>query len=133
MRFRSALLLTPISLASLACSPPSRPAETAATTLRAETVRVRIDPTVVGARFVPIDVSDDAALGVEPGGGARSIAAGVRVVSLPGGGVLAAEDRLPGARWDVVALPERIGGGFLFRIEDRSIWRAEKWLAPVSS
>ena len=130
MRF-CGVALTAISLASLACAPPSRPPETAATTLHAETVRLGLDPTVAGAHFVPIDVSEDTSLGVEPGGGARSIAAGVRVVALPGGGVMAARDRLPGAHWDVVALPERVGGGFLFKIEERSVWRAEKWLAPA--
>ena len=129
MRF-CGVALTAISLASLACAPPSRPPETAATTLHAETVRLGLDPTVAGARFVPIDVLRGVPFGAEPGGGVRSIAAGVRVVALPGG-VLTAAERLPGTRWEVVALPDRLGGGFLFEIEHRSIWRADRWLGPA--
>ena len=70
---------------------------------------------------------------MEPGGGARSIAAGVRVVTLPGGAVLTSDDRLPMALDAplVVPLPERLGGGFLIKVEDRTIWRAEKWLGPA--
>jgi hypothetical protein len=132
MRFRDALLrLAPLApLAALGCTPSPRPAETAPTTIHIDPVGVASDP-VARARFVPIDVPAHASFGLEPGGGARSIAAGVRVVKLPGGGVLTAEERLPGARWDVLVLPDRLGGGFLFRVDDRSIWRAEKWLGPA--
>jgi hypothetical protein len=68
---------------------------------------------------------------MEPGGGVRSIAAGVRVVAAPGGTVAASSDRLPGAKWAVIPLAERLGGGFLFVVDDRSLWRADKWLAPA--
>jgi hypothetical protein len=134
MRFQEALLplLTLAPLTSLGCAPPLRPADAAPTVIHIDRDMRGGDPPVLPlARFVPIDVPPNASFGIEPGGGARSIAAGVRVVSLPGGGVVTAAERLPGAHWDVIALPERLGGGFLFRIDDKSLWRAEKWLGPA--
>jgi len=90
----------------------------------------RADPTVMGAHLVPQAIDEDKSLGAEPGGGVRLIAAGVRVVSLPNGAVLAAEDRLPQAPSATQQLPERLGGGFLF-VLGNVVWRAERWLAPA--
>jgi hypothetical protein len=146
MRFRGFLLSAALPLAAggaagtaacgvVGCAPAVRPGAVGGggpASLRADpTRRVRIEPLAPGARVVPIEVAENRSLGVEPGGGTRSIAAGVRVVSLLGGAVAAADDKLPGAKWDALALPDRLGGGFLFKIEDRTVWRAEKWLGPA--
>jgi hypothetical protein len=146
MQFRGVLLSAAFSVLAAgalgACAPfvaserSPRAGEGSGATLRADPMRrVRSEPAPPGARVVPAALvgSSSAAvgLGVEPGGGSRSIAAGVRIVSLLGGAVAVADDKLPGAKWDPVALPERLGGGFLFKVEERAIWRAEKWLAPA--
>jgi hypothetical protein len=108
------------------------------------TSHLPVDPTVHEVRFVPIaPPSGDRAsssltgagpeLGVDAGGGIRSIEDGVRVLSLPGGGVLTSADRLPMAI-DVpvvTPLPERLGGGFLFVVDATHVWRSEGWLAPA--
>jgi hypothetical protein len=82
------------------------------------------------ARLVPLEVHEDVAYGVEPGGGRRGLEAGVRVVSMPGGAILVADDRLPSPPTITLALPARLGGGFLFVI-GTVVWRAERWLAPA--
>jgi hypothetical protein len=88
------------------------------------------DPAAESARFVPV-VTPRETLGAEPGGGVRAIENGVRVVALPGGAILAASDRFPGPPTQVLALPERLGGGFLFVVGGTTIWRAERWLGPA--
>jgi hypothetical protein len=68
--------------------------------------------------------------GIEPGGGVRSIVGGVRVLSMPDGAMMAATDRLPATPSCVIALPERLGGGFLFAI-GAHLWRAPAWLGTA--
>ncbi len=89
------------------------------------------DPTVRPARLVPEDVDDTTTFGAEPSGGVRLLAGGLRVVSAPQGALVAATDRLPQAPQITTALPERLGGGFLF-VLGTTVWRADKWLAPAS-
>jgi hypothetical protein len=101
--------------------------------LHAPGVRAKADPTVQGARLVPEVVEEEKTYGVEPGGGLRSIASGIRVVSLANGALLAAEDKLPAAPQSIVEIPARMGGGFLFVItsstnSQSAVWRADKWL-----
>lgn len=121
-----------VALATASCAPAVRPGQTTSTALSADPQRrVRVEPNTSGAHLVPIEAPEGKGIGVEPGGGTRAILAGVRIVSLLGGAIVAADDALPGNRWDVIPLPERLGGGFLFKIEDKSIWRAEKWLGPA--
>ncbi|WP_394825305.1 hypothetical protein [Pendulispora albinea] len=95
--------------------------------LRTAGPATKADPTVRGARLVPEIVEEDRAFGVEPGGGVRTIVAGIRVVSQANGALLASEDRLPKAPSITLAVPERMGGGFLF-VLDSTVWRAGKWL-----
>ncbi len=95
--------------------------------LHALGVGAKSDPTVIGARLVPEALDEDKPLGTEPGGGIRGFASGVRVVTLPNGAVLAAEERLPLAPSMTLELPERLGGGFLFVIGS-TVWRADRWL-----
>src|SRR5258708_38513762 len=57
--------------------------------LRAVGVNANPDPTVKGARLLPGTLDEDRAYGIEPGGGVRLIVAGMRVVSMPSGAVLA--------------------------------------------
>jgi hypothetical protein len=100
--------------------------------LRALGVTGLADPTVKGARILPENVDEGGVYGTEAGGGVRGLVAGMRVVSAPTGAVYAAPDRLPMVPSQVVALPERFGGGFLFQI-GTSIWRADRWLAPAQA
>jgi hypothetical protein len=85
---------------------------------------------VRGARLVPDKIEEDKAVGLEPGGGVRAIVAGLRVVELPNGAVLAAHDRFPQSTAIPIALPERLGGGFLFQVGS-TIWRSDRWLGPA--
>ena len=94
-----------------------------------------VDPTVHGARLVPeVDEASGPGIyigpGVEPGGGVRRIVHGMRLVNLASGAVLSAPDRLPGSPAAIVAVPERLGGGFLFQL-GTTLWYAERWLAPA--
>lgn len=88
------------------------------------------DPTIRGARLLPENVDESVSYGSEAGGGSRVIMAGLRVVSSPKGAIIAAEDRLPQAPQSTTALPERLGGGFLF-VLGSTLWRADRWLGPA--
>ncbi len=123
--------------AASACAPPSRtptdvraPLGTPPFGLHAGGMTARPDPTVRGARLAPESIDEDKTFGVEPGGGLRAIAAGVRVVGMPNGAVMVAGDRLPVAPAITTPLPDRLGGGFLF-VLGSTVWRAERWLAPA--
>ena len=80
-----------------------------------------------GSRLFPETLNEAHGWGIEPGGGVRTIVAGVRIVSLADGSMQVALDRLPATPARVVALPERLGGGFLFAHDGR-LWRAPGWL-----
>ena len=79
------------------------------------------------ARLLPETVDETQGYGTEPGGGLRAITAGLRVVTTREGAIVAAEDRLPQAPQLTIALPERLGGGFLF-VLGTTVWRADHWL-----
>lgn len=136
---RPLVTLLGVSLATAALGgcgrPGARTGVTGNVALRAAGVGAATDPTVRGARLLPEVVREDRALGVEPGGGLRAIAAGLRVVSMPSGAVLASEERLPQPPAQTVALPERLGGGFLFVLGGgnlgSTLWRADRWLAEA--
>ena len=88
------------------------------------------DPTVKNARLFPEAVDDSQGYGSEPGGGLRAITAGLRVVTTRDGSISIAEERLPQAPQLTTALPERLGGGFLF-VLGTTVWRADHWLEPA--
>jgi hypothetical protein len=117
-----------LGLFAAACSGVTRTAETGG--LRGASAPADADPTVHPARLFPENVDDRTSYGSEPGGGSRVIVAGLRVVTSPGGALLAADDRLPSPPSATVALPERLGGGFLYLL-GTTLWRADRWLAPA--
>ncbi|HEY8040465.1 MAG TPA: hypothetical protein VIF15_11755, partial [Polyangiaceae bacterium] len=80
-----------------------------------------------GAKTLPASLEAGRGWGVEPGGGVRAVVAGVRVVSWADGSIVAAADRLAAVPSSVIALPERMGGGFLFALGTH-LWRADTWL-----
>ncbi|HEX8796292.1 MAG TPA: hypothetical protein VF765_35320 [Polyangiaceae bacterium] len=88
------------------------------------------DAMVHGARLVPLRFAEARSWGTEPGGGLRAIVAGERVVTWGDGSIVASADRLPGAASNVVAVPERMGGGFLFAI-GAHLWRSDAWLGAA--
>jgi hypothetical protein len=55
----------------------------------------------------------------------------VRALSFADGSMRTSADRLPSSPSIVVALPERLGGGFLFALGTQ-LWRAPTWLGPAS-
>ncbi len=85
------------------------------------------DPTVRPARLLPVEIPEKSRWGDATGGATRAIVAGVRVVEGAGGTLVAADDRLPPGIGAPVALPERMGGGFLFNAGTQ-LWRADSWL-----
>jgi hypothetical protein len=114
--------------AACACAGmPPRLAEAPAGTLRDTGLRAADDPTVRGARLFPESLDETHGWGIEPGGGVRGIVAGIRIVSMSDGSMFVAADRLPATPSNVVALPERLGGGFLF-VVGAHVWRSEGWL-----
>jgi len=99
--------------------------------LREMGLRAPDDPTVRGVRLVPLSLDEAHGWGVEPGGGLRAIVAGVRVVSFADGAIVAATDRLPATPTGVTAVPDRMGGGFLYALGTH-LWRTDSWLGPPS-
>ena len=94
---------------------------------RAIGIGASADPTIRAARLVPETVDETQGYGTEAGGGLRAITAGLRVVTTREGAIVVAEDRLPQGPQLTVALPERLGGGFLF-VLGTTVWRADHWL-----
>jgi hypothetical protein len=123
-------LLWVAALASACAGTSPTGAASPSVSLRDRGLRGPDDPTVRGARVVPEALDTGRTVGVEPGGGVRTIVSGVRVVSFGDGSVVAATDRLPGTAGPVLAVPERMGGGFLFAI-GKELWRSEVWLGHV--
>jgi len=94
-------------------------------------LRAPDDPTVQGAAILPIAFEQATTWGVEPGGGVRATMAGLRLASWADGVLRVAPGRLPADPGSVVALPERLGGGFLFAVGPH-LWRSDAWLGPAS-
>lgn len=121
----------PLLFLAAACGGrPGSGAKTAEVGFRVVGVGASLDPTLRPARLVPETVDETTSYGSEASGGVRVLTSGLRLVSAPQGAVLAAEDRLPQAPQLTTALPERLGGGFLYVI-GTAIWRADKWLGPA--
>jgi hypothetical protein len=89
------------------------------------------DPTVRGARLFPEVLDEAHGWGIEPGGGVRAIVAGLRLVSTAQGSMLVAAERLSATPSTVVAVPDRLGAGFLFAI-GQHVWRARTWLSELT-
>jgi hypothetical protein len=100
-------------------------------TFRATGVGAALDPTVKVARLLPEHVDETTSYGTESGGGVRAITAGLRVVASRDGAIVAADDRLPQGPQLTTALPDRLGGGFLF-VLGPTVWRADRWLRQPS-
>lgn len=127
------VVLTLLASGVIACGRgPSSVRSAEPGTFRAASPGSAIDPTVRPARLVPEELDEGApTFGAEPSGGDRVLAGGLRLVSAREGALVAASDRLPQAPQITTALPERLGGGFLFLL-GTSVWRAEKWLGPAT-
>ncbi len=82
------------------------------------------------ARFVPQGAAGFSPYGMEIGGGERVIAQGLRMVLLPAGAVRVAETPLAVVPSRVLALPDRVGGGFVF-VSGTSLYHASDWLGAV--
>lgn len=103
------------------------------------------DPTVRPARVVPEAIESKKNYGIEAGQGpnadaisrtsTRLLTAGFRVLVGSDGSVRTSADRFPSSPRETLALPDRLGGGFLFVTDDTSrtssIWRAERWTDPA--
>lgn len=85
--------------------------------------------------FPPIDRSDVTAETRDSDGGRRFIAQGLRVIQSPEGALAAADEFLPGSRVaSTLALPARLGGGYLFVLNASGqslFWRAATWTGPL--
>jgi hypothetical protein len=120
-----------VSAGEAGCAGASPKASAPHAALRETGLRAPDDPTVRPARLFPESLDEGSSLGHEPGKGSRAIVAGIRVASVPDGAIFAAVDRLPSTPASVVALPDRLGGGFLFAL-GKQLWRAPSWLAQAS-
>ena len=114
-----------LSLAACGTGAPARNPDSGA--FRVIGVGASADPTIRAARLLPETVDETQGYGTESGGGIRAITAGLRVVTTREGAIVAAEERLPQAPQLTTALPERLGGGFLF-VLGTTVWRADHWL-----
>jgi hypothetical protein len=112
------------------CTPAARPPSSGSIARQAVPVwRAQLDPTVLGPRLIPETLDPNASFGTDPGGGARFIAGGLRVLRLPSGAILTSEERFPSAP-RAFALPPRLGGGSLFVVEN-TLLRSDSWLSPA--
>jgi hypothetical protein len=121
-----------LALATAACAAPGGVpiAAPAPASLHAPGLIADADPTVRGARLLPIDLAQARTWGEAPGGGTRAVIAGLRVVDWPDGAIVAADDRLPSGVSGVTAVPERMGGGFLY-VVGTHLWRSDTWLGAA--
>ena len=122
-----AVIAAAIAAMPMACGSGAPARSAAASAFRGVGVGASADPTVQHARLFPEAVDDTQGYGNEPGGGLRAITAGLRVVTARDGSISIAEERLPQAPQLTTALPERLGGGFLF-VLGTTVWRADHWL-----
>ncbi len=85
--------------------------------------------------FPPIERSDVTAETRDSDGGRRFIAQGLRVIQSPEGALAAADEFLPGSRVaSTLALPARLGGGYLFVLNANGqslFWRAPTWTGAL--
>ena len=120
--------VVPLLVLVAACGTASGPARSPDQgSFRVIGIGASADPTVRSARLLPEVVDETQGYGTEPGGGVRAITSGLRVVTTREGAIVVAEDRLPQPPQMTVALPERLGGGFLF-VLGTTVWRADRWL-----
>lgn len=127
-----ALRLLPLALVAIACSGARGPARTTEPgSFRTTGIGASADPTVRPSRLLPESVDEAQGFGAESGGGTRAITAGLRVVTTAQGAMLVAEDRLPQPPQLTTALPDRLGGGFLF-VLGTTVWRADGWLGRAT-
>jgi hypothetical protein len=126
---RKWLFFAPIMWVSLACGHASNLEIGDATTTLRPTAAPLKDPMIQFARLVQQAPSDDREYGIEPGGGVRALASGVRLVNLPNGAVMSADEVLPSPPTrPPIAIPDRMGGGFLYLLGSSSVWRSDHWL-----
>lgn len=88
------------------------------------------DPTVRGARLVPEKLDPSVLTGTEPDGSKRGILSGFRVLAMPDGAILVSEDRLAQTPQSALAVPPRLGGGYLHLV-GQTLLRSETWLSEV--
>lgn len=88
------------------------------------------DPTVRGARLVPEKLDPSVLTGTEPDGSKRGILSGFRVLAMPDGALLVSEDRLAQTPQSALAVPARLGGGYLHLV-GQTLLRSETWLSEV--
>jgi hypothetical protein len=106
--------------------------------LRTRGLTAREDPTVYGARVLPASLQVGRFWGAEPAGGSRVLVGGVRLLVAPDGTLSIADDRFAASPASVVALPERMGGGFLFAVNrsqgptQGTLWHADRWLGAAT-
>ncbi len=79
---------------------------------------------------VPVEYDAAHRFGFEAGRGLRTMTAGVRILNLPGGGVLAASQVFAQPPSQTISVPSRMGGGFLY-VVGTVVWRSDDWLGPI--
>jgi hypothetical protein len=95
-------------------------------------VKLPSDPTVKGARFVPLDVRGAVEYGTEADGAVRALLHGYRITETPDGGVRVSSSRLDDANVTPLPLPERMGGGALFASSSKNtVFRSTYWLGDA--
>ncbi len=131
VRHRATILAAFATLGAVACGRGGSTSKTPEGAFRAASPGSALDPTVRPSRLVPEQIEETTTYGSESSGGTRVLAGGLRLVSSSQGALVAAGDRLPTTPLITTALPERLGGGFLFLL-GTTVWRADKWLAPAA-
>lgn len=92
-------------------------------------------PVVRPARLVPGRIDARRTYGVERRG-VRALTAGLRLIVGADGSMLTSTERFSSTPREVIALPERLGGGFLFVLpaptgRGEVLFRADDWLEPA--
>jgi hypothetical protein len=118
---------------------PSRPATTESAVSPGANASAAADFPTPARVFPPIERSEVTGEVKDSDGGRRFIAQGLRLIQSPEGALVASDEFLPGSRVvATLALPNRLGGGYLFVLNTSGsalFWRASSWtgrLVPLA-
>lgn len=126
-----ALVAAACSVAACGQSPASSRAPRASSPAQAIGAASNAVAPLTPARLVPESAADKPTFGLEPGGGTRSIVAGLRVIAIKGGALRVSEQRFTAMPSSVATLPPHLGSGFLF-VVGATVWRSDEWLSTAT-
>lgn len=134
MTFRASALALPALAAVVSCGGAPPVSTAAKAPLASRAAAAKLVELVTPSRLLP-DLVGQRGVIARDGGQRRLILDRMRMVARDDGAVERAAELLPRGAVSAVALPSRLGGGYLFHanVNGRAqLWRAEDWLAQLT-